>query len=127
MQVALLGLMQSGKSTILSAISGKQIPPGGAMGIEEAIVAVPDERLDWLTKLYKPKKTVRATIDALDVPGFDFTSDHGRAAARRLDAVIPAGEDPEAFAEKFLREKVPTLQRPVPADLANAEALPLQM
>ena len=84
MQVSLLGLMQSGKSTILSAISGKQIPPGGAMGIEEAIVAVPDERLDWLTKLYKPKKTVRATVDVLDVPGFDFTSDHGRAAARRL-------------------------------------------
>jgi len=84
MQVALLGLMQSGKSTIFTAISGKQIPPGGAMGIEEAIVAVPDERLDWLTKLYKPKKTVRATVDVLDVPGFDFTSDHGRTAARRL-------------------------------------------
>jgi len=104
MQVALLGLMQSGKSTLLSAISGKQIPPGGAMGIEEAIVAVPDERLDWLTKLYKPKKTVRATIDALDVPGFDFTSDHGRTAARRLIGqirtvdmlvfVIRAFEDP---------------------------------
>ncbi len=84
MQVALLGLTQSGKSTIFTAISGKQIPPGGAMGIEEAIVSVPDERLDWLTKLYKPKKTVRATVDVLDVPGFDFTSDHGRTAARRL-------------------------------------------
>ncbi|OHB67713.1 MAG: hypothetical protein A2Y77_13765, partial [Planctomycetes bacterium RBG_13_62_9] len=84
MQVALLGLTQSGKSTILSATSGKQMPPGGAMAIEEAIVPVPDERLEWLTKLYKPKKTVHGTIDALDVPGFDFTSDHGRAAARRL-------------------------------------------
>jgi hypothetical protein len=84
MQVALLGLTQSGKSTIFTAISGKQMPPGGSMGIEEAIVAVPDERLNWLTGLYKPKKTVRGTVDALDVPGFDFTSDHGRAAARRL-------------------------------------------
>lgn len=84
MQVALLGLTQSGKSTIFTAISGKQAPPGGAMGLEEAIVSVPDERLDWLTKLYKPKKTVRATIDVLDVPGFDFTSEHGRTAARRL-------------------------------------------
>ena len=84
MQVALLGLTQSGKSTIFSAISGKQLPPGGAVGIEEAIVSVPDERLDWLTKLYKPKKTVRATVDVLDVPGFDFTSDHGRLIARRL-------------------------------------------
>jgi GTP-binding protein YchF len=84
MQVALLGLTQSGKSTIFSAISGKQVPPGGAIGIEEAIVAVPDERLDWLTKLYNPKKTVHATVDVLDVPGFDFTSDHGRLIARRL-------------------------------------------
>jgi GTP-binding protein YchF len=84
MQVALLGPMQSGKSTLFSAISGKQTPPGGAMAVEEAIVSVPDERLDWLTKLYKPKKTVHGTIDVLDVPGFDFTSDHGRTAARRL-------------------------------------------
>jgi ribosome-binding ATPase len=84
MQVALLGLTQSGKSTIFTAISGKQVPPGGAMDIEQAVVSVPDERLDWLTKLYKPKKTVRATVDVLDVPGFDFTSDNGRTAARRL-------------------------------------------
>ena len=56
MKVALLGLMQSGKSTILSAISGKKIPPIGSTTIEEAIVPVPDERLDWLTNCYKPKK-----------------------------------------------------------------------
>jgi GTP-binding protein YchF len=47
---------------------------------------------------------VHATVDALDVPGFDFTSDHGRAAARRLIGqirtvdmlvfVIRAFEDP---------------------------------
>ena len=84
MQAALLGLMQSGKSTIFSAISGKAIPPMGATAIEEAIVPVPDERLDWLTDLYQPKKTTRATIDVLDLPGFNFSDDHGRAAARRL-------------------------------------------
>ena len=38
MKVALLGLMQSGKSTILSAVSGKKIPPIGSTAIEEAIV-----------------------------------------------------------------------------------------
>ena len=84
MKVALLGLMQSGKSTILSAISGKKIPPMGSTTIEEAIVSVPDERLGWLTNYYKPKKTVYATVDCLDLPGFNFTDDHGRAAARRL-------------------------------------------
>jgi len=84
MQAALLGLMQSGKSTIFSAISGKNIPPIGSTAIEEAIVPVPDERLDWLTALYQPKKSTQATIDVLDLPGFSFSDDHGRAAARRL-------------------------------------------
>ena len=84
MKVALLGLLQSGKSTIVSAISGKAIPPVGSTRIEEAIVPVPDERLDWLTEHYKPKKTTYATIDCLDLPGFNFADEHGRAAARRL-------------------------------------------
>lgn len=84
MKAALVGLLQSGKSTILSAISGKGIPPIGSTTIEEAIVPVPDERLDWLTEYYKPKKMTYATIDCLDLPGFNFTDEHGRTAARRL-------------------------------------------
>ncbi len=84
MKVALLGLLQSGKSTIFASIGGKPIPPVGSTTIEEAIVAVPDERLDWLTDYYKPKKTTYATIDCLDLPGFNFSDEHGRAAARRL-------------------------------------------
>ena len=66
MKVALIGLLQSGKSTLLSAISGKAMPAPGGFEIEEAIVPVPDERLDWLTELFKPKKIVHATIDCLD-------------------------------------------------------------
>jgi GTP-binding protein YchF len=84
MKAALLGLSQSGKSTLMSAISGRSIPPAGSVNIEEAIVPVPDPRIDWLTELYKPKKSTYATIDCLDLPGFNFTDEHGRAAAKRL-------------------------------------------
>ncbi len=84
MKVALLGLLQSGKSTIFAGLSGKAIPPVGSTAIEEAIVSVPDERLDWLTVYYKPKKTTYATIDCLDLPGFNFADEHSRVAARRL-------------------------------------------
>jgi len=84
MKVALLGLLQSGKSTIFAGLSGKPIPPPGSTAIEEAIVSVPDERLDWLREYYKPKKTTHATIDCLDLPGFNFADEHGRSAARRL-------------------------------------------
>jgi ribosome-binding ATPase len=84
LKVALIGPLQSGKSTLFSAISGKAISPAGATAIEEAIVPVPDERIEWLTGHYKPKKTVYGTIDCLDLPGFSFTDEHGRVAARRL-------------------------------------------
>jgi len=84
MKVALVGLMQSGKSTLLASVSGKAIPPAGATTIEEAMVPVPDQRLIVLTELYQPRKTTYATIDCLDVPGFNFSDDSGRAAARRL-------------------------------------------
>ena len=84
MKAALVGLLQSGKSTILSAISGRTIAAMGPSTIEEAIVPVPDARIDWLRDYYKPKKTTYATVDCLDVPGFNFADEHGRAAARRL-------------------------------------------
>ena len=84
MKTALVGLLQSGKSTLLASISGKEIPAIGSMAIEEAIVPVPDERFDWLAEYSKPKKTTHATIDCLDLPGFNFTDEHGRAAARRF-------------------------------------------
>ena len=82
MKAALIGLAQSGKSTLFSALSGKALAPAGSINIEQAVVAVADERLDFLTGLYKPKKTVPATIDCLDVPGFDFTDERSRHAAR---------------------------------------------
>jgi len=88
LKAALLGLLQSGKSTIVSAVSGKSLPAPGSVAIEEAIAPVPDERLDWLFEYYKPKKQVHATIDCLDVPGLNFADEHGRAAARRLISQI---------------------------------------
>jgi GTP-binding protein YchF len=84
MKVALIGLLESGKSTIFSAMSGKGISPIGSTAIEEGMVSVPDARLDWLAEHYKPKKTTHATIDCLDLPGLNFIDEHGRAASRRL-------------------------------------------
>ncbi|HYD47492.1 MAG TPA: 3-hydroxyacyl-CoA dehydrogenase NAD-binding domain-containing protein [Terriglobales bacterium] len=45
------------------------------------------------------------------------------AEIRMIDAVIPEGEDVDRFAEKYLRETVPTLKRELPEDLANGENL----
>ena len=123
MKVALLGLLQSGKSTILASLSGKAIPAIGATAIEEAIVPVSDERLDWLTEYYKPKKTTYATIDCLDLPGFNFADEHGRAAARRLINQIRTVELLVLVVRAFENAAVPAYRNSVnPArDLAELQ------
>lgn len=123
MKVALIGLLQSGKSTILASLSGKEIPAAGSTSIEEAIMPVPDERLDWLTEYYKPKKITHATIDCLDLPGFDFTNEHGRAAARRLISQIRTVELLVLVVRAFENPAVPPYRTTVnPArDLAELQ------
>lgn len=86
MKAALLGFKQSGKSTLFGAISGKAPPLSGSPKTEEAIVAVPDARIDWLTALYRPRKTAYATVDCLDLPGLSFTDPSERVLSRRLIA-----------------------------------------
>lgn len=84
MKTAFLGITGSGKSTLLAAVSGRKLSQAGVPQIEEIVAKVPDERLDWLYNLYKPKKNVPATIECLDLPGLSFADDHTRAAARKL-------------------------------------------
>ena len=84
MKVALTGLMQSGKSSLLSAITGKPAAAIGDTHITEAIVPVPDERIEWLDSIYNGKKKVYGTIDCLDLPGLSFADENTRTAARRI-------------------------------------------
>ena len=123
MKVALIGLLQSGKSTILASLCGKAIPAIGSTSIEEAIVPVPDERFEWLIEYYKPKKITHATIDCLDLPGFNFTDEHGRAAARRLIGQIRTVELLVLVVRAFEDSSVPPYRNTVdPArDLAELQ------
>jgi len=113
MKTAIIGLMQSGKSTLFAALSGKKITPSGSMHIEEAIVPVPDDRLDFLTELYNPKKTTQATIDCLDIPGFSFLDDHARQAARRLINKIRTNELLVFVVRAFENSSVPPYRKSV--------------
>ena len=107
MKVALIGLPQSGKSTILSAISGKAPAMMGSTEIHEQIVPVPDERLDWLNSLYQPNKLVPGTVDCLDLPGVSFADEHGRAAARKLFGNIRTVDMFVLVVRAFANDSVP--------------------
>ncbi len=67
MKVGIVGLQQSGKTTLFRAITQGQAPIdeyGGKANI--GVVAVPDERMDWLIETNHPKKITPATIEFID-------------------------------------------------------------
>jgi GTP-binding protein YchF len=71
MQIGIVGLPQSGKSTLFQTITKTHLDPSSMAKSEthQAIIKVPDARLDKLTAIFNPKKKTSATIDVLDVVG----------------------------------------------------------
>jgi GTP-binding protein YchF len=71
-KIGLVGLSQSGKTTIFNALTGKAIKTGtfGAQSEDHiATLSVPDERIDYLANVYNPKKTTYAQVDFSDFGG----------------------------------------------------------
>ncbi|HEX2193550.1 MAG TPA: DUF933 domain-containing protein [Candidatus Limnocylindria bacterium] len=97
MQVTIVGLPASGKTTVFNALTGGHAQVGGYSGGHAApnigVVKVPDERLDRLAELFAPKKTTPADVTYVDV-------------------AIPAGATREG-----------TVQPDVLAQIRNADAL----
>jgi ribosome-binding ATPase len=83
MKIAFVGPPLSGKSTLFRAMTGQQPAAHPGMGEQLAVIKVPDQRIDWLNDLYKPKKKVEATINCLDVPGFSHETAQQQAEFRK--------------------------------------------
>lgn len=71
MQVTIVGLPGSGKTTVFNALTGGTAETGTFSGGRAApnvgVVKVPDERLDRLATLFKPRKTTPADVTYVDV------------------------------------------------------------
>ena len=77
MQIGIVGLPFTGKSTLFSTLLEHKSSDGGGkykQDAERGIVVVPDERLDKLTEMFIPEKQVNATIEFVKVPGLDQES-----------------------------------------------------
>ena len=84
MKAAIIGLPQSGKSTLFSTVTGTAIDPYAAPETHQAMVRVPDPRVDFLAEIWKPKKVTLATTDFIDVPGCTLADSSGQEQWRRL-------------------------------------------
>ena len=74
MRLGIIGLPQSGKTTLFNALTRMTQPTGIATGrieIHTAVVDVPDPRVDHLSAMFKPKKTIYAKVTYADVAGLD--------------------------------------------------------
>lgn len=69
MKVGLVGFAGSGKTTVFNTMTGLAVPTGFGGEVRLGTVKVPDERIDTLSGIFKPKKTTYAEIVFCDVPG----------------------------------------------------------
>src|SRR5205807_2307578 len=89
MKVGIAGFAGSGKSTVFHWLTGVKPDPAASQRGQIGMAKLPDERLDWLSAHFRPKKTTPATIEFLDTPGLMPTE--RRDNPRRLGILREAG------------------------------------
>ncbi len=115
MKAAIIGLPQSGKSTVFAAATGLKVDPFAAPQAHPAIVKVPDPRLDFLAKLCNPKKITPATIELVDFPGCSLEDAKGRDDWRRLLPAVRQAELLVVVVRDFENASVPPYRNRIDA------------
>ena len=87
MQIAIVGLAASGKSTVFNTLTRGHAETGGFGGLQlnVGVVKVPDPRLDRLAEIFRPKKVVHADVTYVDLPAPPPSTD-GRVGTEELPA-----------------------------------------
>ena len=97
MKIGLLGLPRAGKTTIFKALTKAEAPTARSNGKAEpniSVVKVLDERVDRLSEIYDPRKTIYATVEFVDFAGLaesaerkDTFTGGGMAMIKNMDAL----------------------------------------
>ena len=104
----IIGLPNVGKSTLFNAITKSQVEaanyPFATINPNVKTVEVPDERVDRLTEMFHPKKTIYTTFEFTDIAGLVRGASRGEGLGnkflghiREVDAichVVRCFEDP---------------------------------
>ena len=86
MKIGLVGFAGSGKTTVFNTLTGLAVPTGFGGEVHLGTVKVPDERIDALSRIFKPKKTTFAEIVFSDIPG-EHTADSKSLSSKALDKI----------------------------------------
>ena len=77
MKLGIIGLPQSGKTTIFNALTRGDAPTTASAGrfeVHTAVVDVPDPRVTKLSEMFNPKKTIYAKVTYADIAGLEAGS-----------------------------------------------------
>lgn len=98
MRIGIVGLAQSGKTTLFNALTGSQVDTtafSGKVEAHRAVVFVPDERLDHLNDIFPEKNKVPAIVEYIDLGGLSTSeqkksgfSDQFLGHIRLVDALL---------------------------------------
>jgi len=87
MQIAIVGLAGSGKTTVFNTLTRGHAQTGGfgALTLNVGVVKVPDARLGRLAEIFKPKKVIHADVTYVDLPAPPASSE-GHVGTEELPA-----------------------------------------
>jgi GTP-binding protein YchF len=74
MKLGIIGLPQSGKTTIFNAVTRGHAPTTASAGrfeVHTSVVDVPDPRVDRLSAMFKPRKTIYGKVTYADIAGLE--------------------------------------------------------
>ncbi|MFH1446952.1 MAG: redox-regulated ATPase YchF [Chloroflexota bacterium] len=88
MQLGIIGLPQSGKTTLYKALTRANIPTeisAGHLEVHTAVIDVPDPRVEKLIEIFIPKKHVYAKVTYTDIAGLDGSAGKNGIAGALLN------------------------------------------
>ena len=93
----IVGLPNVGKSTLFNAITNAQVEaanyPFATIDPNVGVVEVPDHRLEELTKIFNPKKTIPTTFEFTDIAGLVKGASRGEGLGDAICEVVRCFRD----------------------------------